>query len=232
LGNRSAAVSARRRTWAERPKSTLREYGETILVCSLVFVFLRAFVFQQSEIPSGSMEDTVLPGDYILVNRFVFSPTAWPWERAILPVREVARGDLVVFMHPDEPERDFIKRVIGLPGESVEVHEGYVRIDGQEIDEPYVNPLYRTRQSYPQALVPPNEYFVMGDHRNNSADSREWGTVPRDLIKGRAFLVLLSTSAPPTPGEAAGRVTIGSTLRKFWHIALHGRWGRALRLIR
>jgi signal peptidase I len=231
LGNRSAAP-ARRRPWAERPKSTLREYAETILVCSLVFVFLRAFVFQQSEIPSGSMEDTVLPGDYILVNRFVFSPTAWPWERQILPMREVARGDLVVFMHPDEPERDFIKRVIGLPGESVEVSEGYVQIDGQPIDEPYVNPLYRTRQSFPATRVPPGQYFVMGDHRNNSADSREWGTVPRDLIKGRAFLVLLSTSAPPTPGESAGQVTVGSTLRKFWHIALYGRWGRALRLIR
>ena len=233
MGSRSGAAPGRRRAhWTAGPKSTLREYAETILICSLVFVFLRAFVFQQSEIPSGSMEDTVLPGDYILVNRFVFAPTAWPWERGILPVRDLERGDLVVFMHPDEPERDFIKRVIGLPGESLEVRQGYVHIDGRALDEPYVNPLYRTRHSFPLVHVPPGEYFVMGDHRNNSADSREWGTVPRDLIKGRAFLVLLSTSAPPTPGEAAGRVTIGSTLRKFWHIALHGRWGRALRLIR
>ncbi len=225
-------MGSRRSRWAERPKSTLREYAETILVCSLVFVFLRAFVFQQSEIPSGSMEDTVLPGDYILVNRFVYAPTAAAWERELLPVRDIERGDLIVFMHPDEPERDFIKRVIGLPGETLEVREGYVQVDGRTLDEPYVNPLYRTRQSHPLVRVPPGEYFVMGDHRNNSADSRSWGTVPRQLVKGRAFLILLSTSAPQAPGEQAGQVTIGSTLRKFWHIALYGRWGRALRLIR
>ena len=232
MGSRSgAAPEPRGSRWADRAKGPLREYSETILVCSLVFVFLRAFVFQQSEIPSGSMEDTVLPGDYILVNRFVFSRAAAEWERDLLPIREIRRGDVVVFMHPDEPERDFIKRVIGLPGETLEVREGYVRVDDRELDEPYVNPLYRTRQSFPSVRVPQDEYFVMGDHRNNSADSREWGTVPRALIKGRAFLVLLSTSAPPTPGEQAGKVTVGSTLRKFWHIALYGRWGRALRLI-
>jgi signal peptidase I len=231
-GRTGARTEAPRSRWADGPKSTLRDYAETILVCSLVFVFLRAFVLQQSEIPSGSMEDTVLPGDYILVNRFVFGPTATGWERDLLPVRDIDRGDLVVFMHPDEPERDFIKRVIGLPGETVEVREGQVRIDGRTLDEPYVNPLYRSRQSHAAVQVPHGEYFVLGDHRNNSADSRVWGTVPRDLIKGRAFLVLLSTSAPQVRGEEAGRVTVGSTLRKFWHIAVHGRWGRAFRLIR
>lgn len=233
MGSRAGAGERARPTpLALRSKSQLREYAETILVCALIFVFARAFVFQQSEIPSGSMEDTVLPGDYILVNRMLYAPTSWDWERRLLPLRDVARGDLVVFMHPLEPERDYIKRVIGLPGDVLEMQAGVVRRNGRPLDEPYVNPLYRARQSFAPVRVPDGEYFMLGDHRNNSADSREWGTVPRALIKGRAFLVLLSTSAPQPRGEAAGRVTIGSTLRKFWHIAFHGRWDRALRLVR
>jgi len=209
-----------------------REYAETILVCVLVFVFLRGFVFQQSEIPSGSMEDTVLPGDYILVNRFLYAPTAFGWERQLLPSRSIERGDLVVFKHPREPERDFIKRVIGLPGETVELRQGHVWVDGSRIDEPYINPLYREPESRPPIRVPDGQYFVLGDHRNNSLDSRAWGAVPRELIKGRAFMVLLSTHAPRPRGEAAGKVTVRSTLRKFWDLALHSRWDRALRLIR
>ncbi len=221
-----------RHPWADGPKSTAREYAETILVCVLIFVFLRGFVFQQSEIPSGSMEDTVLPGDYILVNRFLYAPTAFGWERQLLPSRSIERGDLVVFKHPLEPERDFIKRVIGLPGETVELRQGYVWVDSQRLDEPYVNPLYRDRQSRPAVRVPPGHYFVMGDHRNNSADSREWGTVPQSVIKGRAFMVLFSTSAPPRGAEPPGKVTVRSTLRKLWYLAFRSRWDRALRLIR
>jgi signal peptidase I len=213
------------------PKSTLREYVETILLCVLVFVFLRAFVFQHSEIPSGSMEDTVLPGDYILVNRFLYAPTSFALERALLPRRPVERGDLVVFRHPIEPERDFIKRVIGLPGETVEMRGGFVYVDGDRLDEPYVNPLYRATDAFAARRIPEGEYFLLGDHRNDSADSRVWGTVPAPLIKGRAILVLFSTVAPPADGEP-GKVTLRSTLRKLWFITFHSRWDRALRRIR
>jgi len=213
------------------PKSTLREYAETILLCVLVFVFLRGFVFQHSEIPSGSMEDTVLPGDYILVNRFLYAPTSFDLERALLPLRPVERGDLVVFRHPIEPERDYIKRVIGLPGETVEMRGGYVFVDGVPLDEPYLDPLYRAPDAFPPRRVPDDEYFLLGDHRNDSADSRVWGTVPGYLIKGRAILVLFSTAAPPAGGEP-GKVTVGSTLRKVWYILFRSRWDRALRPIR
>jgi len=213
------------------PKSTLREYAETILICVLAFLFLRAFVFQHSEIPSGSMEDTVLPGDYILVNRFLYAPTSLPGERALLPLRPIERGDLVVFRHPDEPERDFIKRVIGLPGETIEMRAGYVYVDGARLDEPYVNPLYRAADAFPKQRIPAGEYFLLGDHRNDSADSRVWGNVPERLIKGRAILILFSTASPPADGEP-GRVTVGSTLRKLWYIAFHSRWDRALLRIR
>jgi signal peptidase I len=218
--------------WADRPKTQLREYVETIIVCVLVFVFLRGFVVQQSEIPSGSMEDTVLPGDYILVNRFLYAPTELGLERSVLPIREIERGDLVVFKHPQEPERDFIKRIIGLPGDVVEMRQGYVWINGREIDEPYINPLYRQRGSLPPLRVPDGQYFVLGDHRNNSADSRSWGMVPRGLIKGRAFMVLFSTQAMPRNGEPPGKVTVRSTIRKIWYLAFHSRWDRALRTIR
>jgi len=212
------------------PKGVLREYAETILICVLIFVFLRGFVVQQSEIPSGSMEDTVLPGDYILVDRFSYAPTSSDWERRLLPVGPIERGDLVVFKHPQEPERDFIKRVIGLPGDAVEIRGGYVFINGERLAEPYVNPLYRTREYRSAERIPDGQYFVMGDHRCDSADSRAWGTVPAHLIKGRAFLILFSTVAPPADGEP-GRVTVTSTLRKLWYIVFRSRWDRALRPI-
>jgi signal peptidase I len=218
------------REYAPPAKGTLREYAETILICVLIFVFLRAFVFQHSEIPSGSMEDTVLPGDYILVNRFSYVPGSTMLDRALIPSRPVARGDVVVFRHPKEPERDFIKRVVGMPGERVELREGYVWIDGVRLEEPYIDPLYRDRDDYRPIRVEPGHFFVMGDHRNDSADSRYWGTVPQHLIKGRAVMVLFSTSGPPA-GEEPGKVTITSTLRKLRDLVLHSRWDRAARLI-
>jgi signal peptidase I len=218
-------------TLPPRPKSTVREYAETILVCVLIFVFLRGFVLQHSEIPSGSMEDTVLPGDYILVNRFSYAPTSFAFERALMPTGTVQRGDVVVFKHPLEPERDFIKRVIGLPGETIELRGGFVYVDGHRLDEPYLDPLYRARDEFPPHRVPADEYFVMGDHRNDSADSRSWGTVPTRLIKGRAVLVLFSTAGPSAGGDP-GKVTIVSTLRKLRDIVLYSRWDRALLLIR
>ena len=232
MGTRTGfATGDPRVTAGPGPKSAAREYVDTILICVLLFVFLRAFAFQHSEIPSGSMEDTVLPGDYILVNRFLYAPSSFALERTLLPIRGVERGDLVVFRHPVEPERDFIKRVIGLPGETVELRDGIVYVDGARLDEPYIDPLYRARDAFPAARVPDGEYFLLGDHRNDSADSRVWGTVPLHLIKGRAILVLFSTAAPPAEAEP-GKVTVRSTLRKLWYIAFRSRWDRALLRIR
>ena len=214
MGTRTGFADGDYRLEADPPaKGSVREYAETILICVLLFIFLRAFVFQQSEIPSGSMEDTVLPGDYILVNRMSYAPTVFDWERRLLPVGTIDRGDLVVFKHPLEPERDYIKRVIGLPGDTVEIRGGFVYINGERLAEPYIDPLYRTREYVSAKRIPPGEYFLMGDHRCDSADSRSWGTVPAHLVKGRAFLILFSTTATPADAEP-GKVTIKSTLRK------------------
>ena len=120
-------------------KSTLREYFESIVIAVILALFIRTFVVQAFKIPTGSMEENLLIGDHLLVNKFVFGPTASSLERALLPVGTVRRDDVVVFKYPEEPDRDFIKRVIGLPGETVEVREKKVYINGQPLDEPYAH---------------------------------------------------------------------------------------------
>ncbi len=119
------------------PKGILRDYFETIVICVIFVIFARAFVFQQSKIPTGSMIPSLLIGDYIMVNKFVYAPASSEVEKTVLPMREIRRGDIIVFKYPEEPEVDYIKRVIGLPGELVEIRNKTVYIDGQALDEPY-----------------------------------------------------------------------------------------------
>jgi len=118
-------------------KGLIRDYFETIVICVIFVVGARAFVFQQSKIPTGSMIPTLLIGDYIVVNKFVYAPYASELEKMILPVRDVQRGDIVVFKYPEEPEKDYIKRIIGLPGEVVEIRDKTVHINGRPMTEPY-----------------------------------------------------------------------------------------------
>ena len=120
-------------------KSTVREYFESIVIAVILALFVRTWVVQAFKIPTGSMENNLLIGDHLLVNKFVFAPTADGVERALLPIRDIRRGDIVVFKYPDEPERDFIKRVIGLPGETLELRNKKVYVNGQPLDEPYVH---------------------------------------------------------------------------------------------
>src|SRR5215831_14386214 len=121
-------------TSVDTPKSLLRDYFETIVTCVIFVLFARTWVFQQSKIPTGSMIPTLLIGDYIAVNKFIYAPRL---ERAPLPARDLRRGDIVVFKFPEEPEKDYIKRVIGLPGETVQIRDRQVYIDGRPLDEPY-----------------------------------------------------------------------------------------------
>jgi signal peptidase I len=184
-------------------KSTAREYFESIVIAVILALFVRTWVVQAFKIPTGSMENNLLIGDHLLVNKLVFGPAASAIERAILPVRAVRRGDIVVFKYPNEPERDFIKRVIGLPGETLELRAKKVYINGEPLDEPYVHFLtpasegaevtsLDVRERYGPVTVPADQYFVMGDNRDNSQDSRYWGFLPRHYVKGKALMIYWS----------------------------------------
>jgi len=221
-------------------KSTAREYFESIVIAVILALFVRTWVFQAFKIPTGSMENNLLIGDHLLVNKFVFAPVASPLERAVLPVSQVERGDIVVFKYPEDPERDFIKRVIGLPGETLEVRHKVVHVNGQPLNEPYVHFLqpasgageitsYDVRENYGPVTVPPGHYFVMGDNRDNSQDGRYWGFLPAGHVKGKALFVYWSYDAGGDggPGGAAGRL-----VSAVGHFFTRTRWDRLLHQIR
>jgi signal peptidase I len=228
-------------------KSAVREYFESIVIAVILALFIRTFVVQAFKIPTGSMENNLLIGDHLLVNKFTFGPTASRLERALLPVRTVNRGDIIVFKYPEEPDRDFIKRVIGLPGETIELRQKTVYINGKPLDEPYVHFLqpagslsdlhevtsFDVRERYGPATVPPNKFFVMGDNRDNSQDSRYWGFLPREYIKGRALLIYWSYEAGREDYQDEGA---GATLRGlgsvFVHFFTRTRWDRMFHQIR
>jgi signal peptidase I len=188
-------------------KSTAREYFESICVAVILALFVRTFVVQAFKIPTGSMENNLLIGDHLLVNKFVFAPTVTGLERALLPIDPIRRGDIIVFKYPEDPERDFIKRTIGLPGETIEMRNKTIYVDGVALDEPYVRYLFPVEESGPGAfdlavgdkqrnygpvVVPDGHYFMMGDNRDNSQDSRWWGFLPREYVKGKALFVYFS----------------------------------------
>jgi signal peptidase I len=214
-------------------KSTAREYFESIVVAVILALFIRTFVVQAFKIPTGSMEPNLLVGDHLLVNKFVFAPAATPVERAILPMRAIRRGDVVVFKFPEEPERDFIKRVVGLPGDTLEVRNRQVLINGNPIEEPYAHYLFSAydngpgfdpRGRYGPVTVPDAHYFMMGDNRDNSQDSRFWGFLPAHYVKGRALMIYWSFE-PPDPTAAAG------PLAPITSLFTGTRWSRLLHQI-
>jgi signal peptidase I len=187
-----------------RRKSVVREYLEAIAIAILLALVIRTLIVQAFTIPSGSMMDTLLVGDYILVNKFLYGPEVPLLEYRLPALRLPHRGDIIVFKYPQDEKRDFIKRIIGTPGDTVQVRGPQVLVNGQALEEPYVrrnpSPLAHTATpgfcGYAYACepltVPPDSYFVMGDNRDNSQDSRYWGFVKRDKIKGKAFLIYWS----------------------------------------
>jgi signal peptidase I len=212
-------------------KSTAREYFESIVIAVILALFVRTFAVQAFKIPTGSMENNLLIGDHLLVNKFVFGPTLSAAERAILPMREIDRGNIIVFKWPVEPDRDFIKRVIGLPGETIEMRNKKIYINGRPLDEPYVHFLQAPEEHpgpseatsedvqvrYGPVTVPQGHYFVMGDNRDNSQDSRYWGFLPRSYVKGQADMIYWSY-------DAEGSSSILAMFTKT-------RWSRLLRQI-
>ena len=231
----------------EFKKSTIREYFESIVIAVILALFIRTFVVQAFKIPTGSMEENLLIGDHLLVNKFVFGPTATPLERALLPVTTIKRRDVIVFKYPEEPDRDFIKRVIGLPGERLEVREKKVYVNGNALDEPYAHyslpaaPIpsefhevtsFDVRDRYRPVTVPANHFFVMGDNRDNSQDSRYWGFLPRENVKGKALIIYWSYEAEREDYQDTGPgATLKGMASVFVHFFTRTRWSRMLRLI-
>jgi signal peptidase I len=224
------------------PKSVLREYFESAVVTVIMALFGMTFIVQAVKVPTGSMENTITIGDHLLVNKFIFAPGSTAW---FLPQRAIQRGDIIVFKYPGNkynPRSDYeipnnkpivtnyVKRVIGLPGDHIQIDGRNVIINGKVLPEhrieaidhgdqgpveiknnpprkpgetydvyhdptktdPALFPIFESEGNGHEIVVPPNSYFVMGDNRNNSQDSRYWGFVPRDLVIGRAMFVYWS----------------------------------------
>lgn len=166
-----------------------------IFIALVLAVFIRTFAVQAYKIPSGSMIPTLLVGDYILVNRLAYGLRI-PYYKYIFRWGEIKRGDVIVFVFPEDPSKDFIKRVIALPGETIEIKRKKIYIDGREIEDKWGffsdNYFGPPRDDFGPFQVPPEHVFVMGDNRDESNDSRFWGPVNIQNIKGKAFIIYFS----------------------------------------
>jgi signal peptidase I len=198
---------------AETQKSAAREYSEAFGVALLLAIILRTFFIQAYKIPSGSMEPTLLVGDHIIVNKldygfrlpdslFGLTPFAneIPYGRYVFQIESVRRGDVVVFVFPEDRSKDFIKRVVAIPGDNVEVKAGMLYLNGRRVADPHAHfdksfaerlPSSQADYAGPVKLAP-NQYFMMGDNRDHSYDSRFWGPITRDAIEGRAMFIYWS----------------------------------------
>lgn len=184
----------------KKKKSIVREYVEAFTTAIILALIIRAFIIQAFKIPSGSMEPTLLVGDHILVTKFIFGTHIPFTNDVVLPLRSPKRGNVVVFEYPKDESIDFIKRVIGLPGDKVQIINKQVFINGKALKEPYayhgdpeVLPASESpRDNFGPIVVPKGEYFMMGDNRDFSNDSRFWGFVKRDLILGQAEIIYFS----------------------------------------
>jgi signal peptidase I len=237
----------------------------------IVAVFIITFLAQPFRIPSASMEPTLLIGDFLLVTKQTF-PAHSP--SLLLPPATLHRGDVVVFHYPIDPSMHLVKRIIGLPGDHLRLRNGRVFIDGQPLTEPYAlyqpGPADNFRDNFPrlqnpdpdvssnwwiqmkqlvnrgELTVPPGQYFVLGDNRNDSEDSRYWGFVPASAIVGRPLLIYFSLTEPAEPGRAnlsdppaaprlSPAVPIHSTqpspLDLLFHLTRFARWDRTLRIV-
>jgi signal peptidase I len=256
-------------------KSQIREYFESIVITAIIALFATTFVVQAFKIPTGSMESNLLIGDHLLVNKFVYGLHSGIISK-IFPYKEPKRGDVIVFKYPNSPEVAYVKRLIGLPGDRIEMIGHTVYVNGQALTENYTQyidpgstqehfgPYYIAKggdriettnsaiylngkalsenvvhHADPGALedrpyiVPQDQYFAMGDNRDNSQDSRFWGSVPRDYILGKALVIYWSFE---TPRDEYLKTSIPERLRQFADVFLNfitkTRWNRTFKIIR
>jgi signal peptidase I len=219
-----------------KKKSMVREYTEALLIALVVAMIIRMFVMEAFKIPSGSMLPTLLIGDHLLVSKVTY--------KFVAP----KRGDVVVFKYPDDPSRNFIKRVIALDGDTVEIQDKVVFVNGIPQTEPYIQHLfddilpgpYSARDNLGPIEVPPQHYFMLGDNRDASLDSRFWDRpfVSRQAIVGKALLIYWSwkrDDAPPETADAPLTTRIAESGRTLWYYLTHlpgvVRWERIARNI-
>jgi len=236
----------------------VREYLESLLVTVVIALFGTTFIVQSFQIPSQSMEPTLQVGDYLLANKFIFGGHG-AWYERFLPYRQMRRGEVIIFKFPFGDHPHYVKRVIGLPGDRIRIVDQQVYINGRQLDEPYVihdasfdDPfgdnfpptsnfiLQRGLQpewaaemmdhvQHGELVVPPGNYFVMGDNRDHSSDSRYWGFVDRGAIVGRPVVIYWSINA--TSDEYLNRSregTVRGFLETLLHLPTHTRWHRLL----
>jgi len=236
--------------------ATIQSVAGTVVTA----IFVVTFLVQAFTIPSESMEQTLLVGDYVLVDKFCYGDTLG-WS-SLFPYRKIRRGDIIVFHYPVDPAQDFVKRVVAVPGDRLRLINKRVYINGVAVEEPYTQYLTKVRNYYlddfpqtdsaefavnakwwkqmpklvenHQLIVPEGHYFVLGDNRDDSQDSRYWGFVPRENIIGRPLLIYWSSGTPNN--DLPGSPTAGDRLYHLAYAVTHvfqtTRWGRTLRLVR
>lgn len=253
---------SKKETKEEKPPETTVEFLASLASVLVTGLFIITFIVQAFEIPSSSMENTLLIGDHVFVNRIQFAPKS-PWIGPILPYRQIKRGDIFVFLSPVEPGLYVVKRVMGIPGDRIHLRDGVVYRNGEKLDEPYVihnpndgyNPYRDNFPAVPPSdfngvnpdwaltlpqhiqgediVVPENSYFGMGDNRDVSLDSRYWGFVPKENVIGRPMFIYWSFETPPNQWEQR---EIGQRLGFLAHVVIHffdeTRWRRTLRVVR
>ncbi len=201
-------------------KSHLRENIEALLVAILLALLIRTFVIQAFKIPSGSMEETLQIGDHILVNKFIYGVKVPFFKDPMISIKEPVHGDIIVFKYPKDPSLDYIKRVIAVGGDTIEIRNKKVYINNKMVDSSFAifsqSSMMAHGDNFGPVTVPENSLFVMGDNRDNSLDSRYWGFVDLSAVRGKAFMVYWSWNSKIDQ-------------MKFWN---RPRWGRIGNLIR
>ena len=233
----------------EERKYWLREYFEALLIAGVFLGFTNTFLIKTFYIPSGSMEDTLLIGDHLFVNRYLFGLSSSPWERRLTPARDVRRGDVVIFRSPESPTTDLVKRCVGLPGDEIRIIDKRLQVNGilvedegyasrRDVNRTFPNRRYldrkaRRRDNFGPFVVPEDHYFFLGDNRDFSYDSRYWGAVPRHYLKGRALMIYWSFGGETPDGQWAGwGQKLSQIARTGAGFVTKTRWRRSFHLVR
>lgn len=181
-----------------RKKPVWREYAEALVVAGLLALIIRTFLFQAFHIPSGSMEDTLLEGDFLFVSKTLYgAEVPFTGGKRLPAIREPQRGDIIVFRYPEDPSQDFIKRCVGVPGDVVEYRDKQLLVNGEPVEEAYVKHsqgerIVPGRDNFGPITVPEDKFFMLGDNRDNSRDSRYWGFVDYSQLRGKALFIYWS----------------------------------------